>query len=462
MQNLLEGIKRFDLFRSIPDEQLSWLLEKAACREYQDGDYVFKKGDPVENLYVVVEGQIVFKFEQQGQFRELARAVAGDATGTLPFSRAKESLGFGVAVGTTRLLCLHKTHFREMVQRHYELTEALVHILTSRVREFTKSQQQNEKLMALGKLSAGLAHELNNPAAAVVRSAAALRQHLGAVPEKFKRVMMIRLSPQQVDAINDILFAKIAPGRNPALALMQRTALEDELAEWMESHDIQDGSTMAETLVEFGFGLADLDKILHAVSSAFLAPALEWFDNVLNTEKLVVEIEEASKRIGALVSSVKSYSHMDQAPDKQWTELRIGIDSTLTMLRHELKKKNIQVKVDFPDDLPKVKAFVGELNQVWTNLIDNAIAAMEPNGQLQIVARRDREFAVVSVIDNGHGIPEEIQSQIFDPFFTTKKMDEGTGLGLDIVQRIMRNHNAEIKVKSSPGRTEFTVCLPIQ
>ncbi len=462
MQNLLEEIKRFDLFRSIPDDQLSWLIEKAACREYQDGDCVFKKGDPVEYMYVVVEGQMVFKLEQQGQFREMGQAFPGDATGTLPFSRVKEAIGFGVAVGTTRLLCLHKTHFREMVQRHYELAEALVHILTSRVREFTKTQQQNEKLMALGKLSAGLAHELNNPAAAVVRSATALRQNLGMVPEKFKGVMLMRLSPQQVDAVNDILFAKITTGRNTKLALMQRTALEDELTEWLESHNIQDVSAMAETLVDFGFGLAELDQILNEVSSGFLAPALEWLDNVLNTEKLVAEIEEASKRIASLVSAVKSYTHMDQAPDQQWTDLRIGIDSTLTMLRHELKQKNIQVKVDFPEELPKVRAFVGELNQVWTNLIDNAIAAMAPNGQLQIIARCDREFVVVSVIDNGHGISEEIQSQIFDPFFTTKKMDEGTGLGLDIVQRIIRRHNAEIKVKSSPGRTEFTVCLPIQ
>src|SRR5574341_195247 len=262
MQNLLEEIRHFDLFRSIPDEQLSWLIEKAACREYQDGDYVFRKGDPVESLYVVVAGQMVFKLEQQGQFREMGQAVPGDATGALPFSRAKESLGFGVAVGTTRLLCLHKKHFREMVQRHFELAEALVHILTSRVREFTKTQQQNEKLMSLGKLSAGLAHELNNPAAAVVRSAAALRQQLGAVPEKLKHVMMIRLSPQQVDAVNHILFAKITQGRNTTLSLRQRTALEDELTAWLESHDFQDGSAMAETLVDFGFGLADLDKIL--------------------------------------------------------------------------------------------------------------------------------------------------------------------------------------------------------
>jgi len=455
MKNTLEELKSIALLRDLPEAQLNWLAEKATVREFNAGDIAFKKGDPIEYLYVVFEGRVVFKIEQSGQFREFGQISKGDISGALPYSRAKEAVVFGITAGATRLLCLRKEHFQEMIRSHHELTEVLVHTMISRVREFTKTQQQNEKLMSLGKLSAGLAHELNNPAAAVVRSAAALRKHLGAVPEKYKRVLLIRLSAEQVDAVNDLLFSKMASGKNAKLSLRKKTEREDELTDWLDDRGIEDGQALAETFVEYGLTIADLEKILHEVSDKFLAPALEWLDNVLNTEKLVKEIEEASQRIATLVASIKTYTHMDQAPDQQLVDVKIGINSTLTMLSHELEKKNIQVTLDLPEDLPKIMAFAGELNQVWTNLIDNAIAAMEQNGALQIEARPDREFVVVRIIDNGAGIPQEIQSQIFDPFFTTKKMGEGTGLGLDIVQKIIRQHNADIKFTSEPGRTEF-------
>ncbi|RYE13302.1 MAG: GHKL domain-containing protein [Sphingobacteriales bacterium] len=352
---------------------------------------------------------------------------------------------------------------KEVGKLHYELTEALVHIMTTRVREVTAVLQQNEKMMALGKLSAGLAHELNNPAAAIVRNTSSLKDQIKHLPDLFKQIAAIQLDMGEIEPVNAFIAEVINRPDKPVLSMMQRADLEDDIIDWLEDHEI-DNDAMAETLVDMGFSISDLEKLRDQTSAECIAPVLAWVNNNLVTDKLVTDIQEASRRISELVGSVKTFTHMDRDGNKQVIDVHTGIGNTLKMLGYKFKKGNIELKEEYSPDVPKVNAMPGELNQVWTNLIDNAIDAMEVNnsGILTISTKKDGDFVQVKIIDNGPGIPEDIKSKVFDPFFTTKEMGKGTGMGLDVVSRIIRQHNGTIKVKSVPGETEFEVCLPLQ
>jgi signal transduction histidine kinase len=247
------------------------------------------------------------------------------------------------------------------------------------------------------------------------------------------------------------------------LSLKQRTHREDEIGEWLDENEIENSYEIAESFVDFNFKVENLDALKSYIPKQFLSTIFNWMSNKLVAEKMIQDIQESSKRIAELVSSVKTFTHMDRGQDKQYADIHIGITNTLTMLGYKIRKGNITVVEDFDRTLPEVKALIGELNQVWTNLIDNALDAMQPAGKgiLTIKTRRDREFVEVFIIDDGPGIPEDIQSQIFDPFFTTKEMGKGTGMGLEVVQRIVKQHRGSIKVKSTPGCTVFSVCFLI-
>ncbi|MEW7291071.1 ATP-binding protein [Aquimarina sp. 2304DJ70-9] len=461
MKITAQHLKEIPDFIHVPDKQLDWLIEKSQIESFKQGEYVFQKGDVVDKLSIILEGRLEIKFEQNGNYKVFDQITKNGITGLLPFSRMSSAMGYGEVIEDTEVLFLDKSFFKEMVANHYELTESLVHHMTSRVREFTKNNVQSEKMMALGKLSAGLAHELNNPASAMLRSAKALKKHLGNVPEKFKKVTSIRISEQEVDILNNILFDKINNRPENNMKLTERNEKEDELEEWLEDHGVDDAFELTETLLDFCMGIPAMEEIYKTTGNHNFASAIEWIENVLTTEKMVDEIEEASDRIASLVQSIKSYTHMDRAPEKVATDIHIGIKSTLTMLNHKLKKKNIVVEKDFQNELPQPKIFVSEINQVWTNLIDNAIDAMEHSGTLEIKTQKDNDFVKIDIADNGKGITEEHLTKIFDPFFTTKSIGKGTGMGLEVVQRIINQHNGDIEVTSKKGKTTFTVCLPI-
>jgi len=331
------------------------------------------------------------------------------------------------------------------------------------VRDFTTQQQQNEKMMALGKLSAGLAHELNNPASAVVRGAASLKKHLLMFPKTFKDITEIKMSPQQVDLVNTKLINILSQREKPTLSMMERSELEDEMADWMEDNEVINAPEIAENFIEFGLSIAEAEEFKRNIPDDYISHVMNWINSNMITEKMVIDIEEASKRIADLVGAVKNFTHMDQGHDKQYADVHDGIRNTLTMLQHKIHKGSVEVIKNFDTSLPPVKAMIGELNQVWTNLMDNALDAMEAAGKgtLEIKTRRDSDCVEVSIIDNGPGIPDDIKSQVFDPFFTTKEIGKGTGLGLDVVNRIVKQHQGIIKLNSVPGRTEFSVCFPI-
>ena len=460
-ENILKILKSVPAFDQIDDTHLQWIIKKGEVKKLESEEYLFKKGDSVDNMHIVLDGSLQLKTAQGSQIRDLYLLAPGDITGILPYSRMQEAGGYGMATEATHIFSLHKKHFKEMEQRSHDMVKALVAVMTTRARDFTRRRQQDDKMMALGKLSAGLAHELNNPASAIIRSSSALKKHLRHTPENFKQIISVRLPPDQVDTINDILFTRIGHQSQQRLSVMERSQQEDDIAEWLEDAGLEDGFDIAETMVDFGFSVSDLEEVNDAVNGQYLDVVVRWLDNVLTTERMVNEIEQASTRISELVQSVKTYSHMDRASDKEAVDLHAGIDSTLTMLTHKIKEKNIQVNKSYADDLKKVNGFVSELNQVWTNLIDNAIDAMGEGGTLSISTDNKGDCVQVQVVDDGSGIPPDMQSHIFDPFFTTKAVGKGTGLGLDIVKKIMDQHEAHIVVESKPGRTMFCMQLPV-
>jgi len=459
----VQWLQSIEALKDVPAPQLQWLIDNSTQLELKAGDRVFKPGDPLSGTYIIIEGQFRLCMLQGKELLEVAVFNPKAITGYLPFSRGKVATGIGEVLLHLQYLFFPIERSEEMIRTQFELTQALVHIMTTRVRDFTAFEQQNEKMMALGKLSAGLAHELNNPAAAVVRGSASLLQHLKLAPEAFKKVMVAKISPADVDYVSQKLFAVLCNPEKPSLTMMQRSALEDDLLDWMDDYDIDNAQEIAENFVDFGFTLTDVEDFKKHIPAESIPAVFGWMNNNLVTEKMVIDIEEASRRIANLVGAVKNFTHMDQGRGKQYADIHNGLRNTLTMLQYKIKHSNVHVNEAFDTSLPAVNAMIGELNQVWTNLIDNALDAMETsgNGILEIKTARAKDCVQVSIIDNGPGIPAEIKSRIFDPFFTTKEVGKGTGLGLDVVTRIVKQHKGSIKVNSVPGRTEFIVEFPI-
>lgn len=456
-------LKAFEALQNVPDEQLQWLIDHSENRLIPDGELFTSPGGPMAGPHFIIDGQMRAFFTQNGSKRELSTFGTGEITGYLPYSRGTVSKVYIKALGDVQVLSYPTDKIRLMIETQFELTQALVHEMSDRVRNFTTMQQQNEKMMALGKLSAGLAHELNNPASAIVRDSVSLREHLKMQPEAFKQVMTVQMDAAQVDGLQAELFKILSEKERPVLSLKEKSKREDELTDWLDEHGVEDNYEIAENFVDFNFDLDNLERFSAYVPDAYLGPVFNWISDLLVTERMVEDIQESARRIAELVSSVKTFTHMDRGMDKQYADIHVGIRNTLTMLGYKLKKGNVTLVEEFDNTLPPVKAMIGELNQVWTNLIDNALDAMEPNGKgtLTIKTHKDGEFVQVCIMDDGPGIPADIVTQIFDPFFTTKEMGKGTGMGLEVVQRIVKQHNGSIKVKSVPQRTEFEVCFPI-
>ena len=459
-----DWLQSIEPLSQVPADQLQWMIDNSRHYEMKEGEYLINVGQSIVGTHIVVTGKIRLYMMQNQELMELYIIGPKDISGYLPFSRGVKAKVNAKVTADAQLMTLPTEKFREMISGHYELTEALVHIMTNRVRDFTSLQQQNEKMMALGKLSAGLAHELNNPAAAIVRGSASLLEHFQLEPEAFKKVMSIRIEEKDVDLVSKKLFEVLGRPDKPKLTLMERTEKEDEVRDWLEDQQVEEAEEIAENLVDFGFTHQDLEDFKGHIPTRYLSSIFSWINSNIVTKRMVTDIQESSQRISDLVKSVKNFTHMDQGKGKEATDIHSGIRNTLTMLQYRFKKGNVELIEQFDETLPKIPALVGELNQVWTNLIDNALDAMEParKGQLTIRTEKDHEFVKISIIDNGPGIPAEIQSLIFDPFYTTKEIGKGTGLGLDVVTRIVRQHSGSVKVQSVPGQTAFVLCFPIK
>ena len=457
-KSLIDDLRKIEVFADLPEEHLAWLVEKFEDVRFQPGEIFARQGDPVDYLNVIIEGEIRIERDSDPD-TPIFTASAGQVTGVLPYSRLTHYPGTGRAVLPTRMLRLHKDWFPEMLQRIPPLGQRLVALMADRIRETTRMETQRDKLMALGKLSAGLAHELNNPAAAAQRATASLREALETVRDASIRLSRHVLSQEQREMITR--FEREAGQYTPAIPAdpLAQNDREERITTWLEGRHMQDAWKIAPALADTGVEIPKLESLAAQVGKEVICDALIRIASILTISRLIREIEISTKRISDLVRAIKEYSYMDQAA-MQNVDLHQGLENTLTILHHRLKG-GIQVVREYDEHLPKICAFGGELNQIWTNLISNSIEAMQGKGELRVRTARELDRVLVEIGDNGPGIPPAVLPHIFEPFFTTKGVGEGTGLGLDTVCRIIRNHHGEIRVSSHPGDTRFQVYLPI-
>lgn len=458
-RRLMDDLRRVEIFSDLSQEALGWLAEKFKEVHLRPGEVFIQAGDPAESLFVILEGEIRFQLSG-GPDSPVYRATAGNVTGLLPYSRMTQYRGTGQAVLPTRGLALHRNFFPEMLQRMPELGQRFVGLLADRIRETTRVETQRDKLAALGKLSAGLAHELNNPAAAAQRATASLRETLETVRDASIRLARHALSPEERETI--LRFEREAGEGQPTIPVdpLAQSDREERIISWLERRQVLDPWKIAPVLADVGVDLPSLESLAAEVGETVLNDALIRITSLVSVMRLISEIEQSTKRISDLVRAVKEYSHMDR-PAMQETDVHQGLENTLTILGHQLKR-GIHVVREYEKGLPLICAYGGELNQVWTNLIDNAIEAMHGQGELRVRTARDIDRILVEICDNGPGIPADVLPHIFDPFFTTKGVGEGTGLGLDTACRIVRNHHGEIRVSSRPGDTRFQIYLPVE
>lgn len=463
--NAIEDLKKVIALRGLPDEHLQWIADHSVYVEYNDGDVVVKTGEEAVYMMFIVEGILTFYMDENGKlvhFFDFANdTLSGGASGLLPYSRMKRSPGTSFAFGKLRGFRMHKEHFAELERLNPELIQRLIGYMTERARAFATTKLQQEKVNALGRLAAGIAHELNNPASAINRISEELTKRLNENYRFTEKLLQYNINAEHLQRIRQMVEEKeniFATAKK--LSPMQRIEKEDELTDWLEKNELPKDISV-ETFVNTGFTCEDLENIRKDAGKEAFTQVLLWIENLLSSQQVIKDLDEASARISHLVGAIKSHVHMDQTTDLQLTDLHNDIDNTLTLLGYKLRQKNISVKKNFCDNLPHVPAYVGELNQVWTNIIDNAIYAMAKEGILTIETSCDDKDVRIQIIDTGSGIPTEIISRIYDPFFTTKKMGEGTGIGLDLVKTVIKHHNGDIKVNSVPGRTEFAICLPL-
>ncbi len=461
----IEDLKKVIVLGDLPDAHLQWILDHSEYSQFEDGTQIKKTGDEADVMIIVMEGRISFYFDYHGRlvyyFHYSNDVQTGGVGGLLPHSRMKVYPGCSFANGHVRCLKLHKQYFPDLESLNPGFVQRLIGYMTERAKLVATTQSHYEKVNALGQLAAGIAHELNNPAAAINRIADELSKRLTRNYELTKKLLQCHITPEHIQHIHTLVEGKEDTATHSVkLTALQRMEYEDELEEWLEENGVQ-GREMAETFSEVGLSMEDLGNIHNELGQEAFVLVLPWLENLLSTHKVIKDLGDASSRISQLVGSIKSHVQMDRGGDLQSTNIHQDIENTLTLLGFKLREKNIEVKKNFCNDLPPVPVYVGELNQVWTNLIDNAIYALENKGLLTIETSCDPKNVTVCITDNGTGIPAEIVSRIFDPFFTTKKVGEGTGIGLDIVNKVVKRHNGEIKVSSVPGRTEFIVSLPI-
>jgi signal transduction histidine kinase len=445
------------VFADLPDNQIAWFLSHAEEIVLKPEDTYLHQGAPADAMFVILEGQLQARGELGGEVFSFM-AKPGDVTGVLPFSRMKTFPLTGRAVTNGRVLRFPASLFPELVQKMPELASRLVGLMSDRIRETTRREQQRDRLAALGKLSAGLAHELNNPASAARRASSQLRKTIKQIKEASHQLGAQELTASQKAEI-DKLEASLIQRDGPPPDTLTISTLEDQLDTVLRSHGQNDLWQLAGDLARKGARSEVLESLFSLLDATTARAALVRIAAALEIATLLDEIESSTARISDLVGAIKEYTYMDQSP-VQNVDIARSVETTLTILNHKLKH-GIAVHREYHPAPFLVNSFGSELNQVWTNIIDNAIDAMDGKGELRIRTFRDADCVVVEISDNGPGIAADVLPHIFEPFFTTKGVGQGTGLGLDTVQRIVKKHQGDINVNSRPGQTVFQVFLPL-
>jgi signal transduction histidine kinase len=444
-------------FAELPADQLEWFLAQTQEVQAKAGDVYARQGDPADWMFVLLDGQFQWRGEIAGETIIFA-SKAGDVTGALPFSRMKQSPVTGRAITDGRILKFPAALFPELVQKMPELAKRLVGLMSDRIRESTRIEQQRDRLASLGKLSAGLAHELNNPAAAAKRAASQLRATLKCIKDASQELGRRNLTAAQKSEIEN-LEAEILQTNPPLLDPLAASDQEGQIDSLLRSHGQDDLWQLSADLARHAIKAEVVESLFEKLGADTARAALVRLASLTEIAGLLNEIESSTSRISELVLAIKEYTFMDQSPVQNIDVVK-SLENTLTILNHKLKR-GVVVKRDYQRIPLLVNSFGSELNQVWTNLIDNAIDAMSGKGELRVRTYRDDSSVVVEIGDNGPGISPEVKAHIFEPFFTTKPVGQGTGLGLDTVQRIVKKHRGNIQVTSEPGDTRFQIWLPL-
>ncbi len=457
--DLLERLARHRTLGAAPREELEWLAAHGSLRHCDTGDVLSVKSSRVTSMFALLSGRVAMFVDRGAGMQKTMEWREGDVTGVLPYSRLGSPPGDTFAQEPTTIFVLDREHLRELTRQCYEVTSILVHVMLDRARTFTSSDLHDEKMISLGKLSAGLAHELNNPAAAIERGAALLGDRLHDAEQATLALGAARLTDIQLAAVASIrdscAIAAVRGVRSP----IEQADHEEAIADWLTAHGL-DADT-AEALADTAVTFEALDRLATTVDGPALNAVLRWAAAGCTVRGLSTEIQDAALRISGLVMAIKGFTHMDQAVVAQPVDLAMGLGNTIAVLRSKARTKSVAVDITIEPGLPRVRGFVGELNQIWGNLVDNALDAVSESGRVEVQAVRDNQRVIVRIVDDGPGIPTEVRERIFDPFFTTKPMGQGMGLGLDIVRRLVIHNDGEIAVDSRPGRTEFRVALPI-
>jgi signal transduction histidine kinase len=447
------------MLSAAPQAELDWLIERGVLVHYLPGDEVVNKGDQVDTLYLILKGRVSALADLgRGTWRKVMDWRDGDATGVYPYSRVTVSSGGSAVEEPTEMLCIYREYVDQMPVACPHTTAELVHAMIDRARTFKTSDLEGEKAASLGRVAAGLAHELNNPASAAARGAKLFDDAIAEAEDAARAVGAARLNESEIAAVERVRAICLRIPATSVFSPLERADREESIADWLARHGLDDRGSAA--LAETAVTIATLDELACVLSGDKLGAAVRWMAAGCHVRVLARDVERASSRVHELVSAVKRMTYMDRATAPEPVDLRQGLADTLAILAHKARTKSASLTVDAPENLARARAVGGELNQVWMNLIDNALDAVEDGGRVTVTARAEGPNVVVRVTDDGPGIPEELKRRVFDPFFTTKPVGQGTGMGLDIVRRLVEANNGRVDLDSEPGRTEFRVALP--
>jgi len=458
-QDLIGRLEGHRTLSAAPRTELEWLIAHGNVQTLNMGEALSMKGRQVEALYIILSGRLAVFLDRGSGPNKFLEWHEGDITGMLPYSRLVTPPGDVIALEPSEIFAVSRHYLKEMTRECFEVTSILVHTMLDRARLFTSADLQNEKMVSLGKLSAGLAHELNNPASAIERCAAMLEDRLADAEEATRALAAATLSAAEVNAVEEIRAACMGKQKHEVRTPLEQCDREEEILGWLISHglDTTDAQMLADTQVTF----EALDALLAAVDRSHWNAVVRWAAAGCAVRNLTSKIQDSSMRISSLVTAVKGFTHMDQANIAEPVDLDASLANTVAVLSSKAREKSAAVTLELEADLPKVRGFAAELSQVWGNLIENALDAIAMDGHVKVLAARENKSIVVRIVDDGAGISKEHRDSIFDPFFTTKPFGQGTGLGLDIVRRLVKHNDGAVDFESQPGRTEFRVRLPI-
>jgi len=444
------------LFESVPRAELDWLSARGDVRRF-DADTILRDvGSAIDEMWIVLAGRVAVHVAKGSSWRKFYDSGPGAVLGAMPFSRMRNAPARLVVEDDTTVCALARSHFPDLVRECPELTSALVHHLLDRTRNYRTAELHDERLLSLGRLAAGLAHELNNPASAASSHARALAPLLDGMQSAADALAHARLTDEQLDAINGVrrMCMDACQPRSP----LEAADREDEFSDWLVAHDIDPAAASA--LAATDVHLAALDHVARVLPKETLGAAIGWAASEAAARQATGHITSATGRIHALVSAVKGFTFMDREAVPDHVDIVRGLADTVAMLESKSRSKSVRVRIEAQDDLPAVFGFGSELNQVWEKLIDNAIDAAPTEGNVTVTAAKRGDVIVVQVMDDGPGIPEELRARIFHPFFTTKPVGS-PGLGLDIARRFTHLHDGDLDFSSQSGQTVFRVRLPV-